>query len=150
VSEELQNKLKSHQDKKSIQVFWAGIADLEVVSYGTEGQDFSVIENFLAATRSISSVPNSSVEISKQQCIPRYWIESVLLQSKMPTSFYLRMADFYGAGWVHIKCSQVADSLLTIWQNLSTKDIQIVSQDLSKVLVISQEEHQIEAFWQQL
>jgi hypothetical protein len=71
----------------------------------------------------------------------------VIYQSNVNSPAYLRIADFYAAGWVQVQSDNLDECLLLIWNLLIVKTIEIVQQNLSNVLVISKEEHKIEAHW---
>lgn len=150
MSDELQDKLKSHQDTKAVKDFLAQMNNLEDVSYISLKKDFSVVEKILAEIREISSAPNNTIEINSDSDLLEDWIKSVLSQSKIQNFIYLRMSDFYGAGWIQVKSSNIEKSLLSIWQNLSVKNVEIVNKNISTVLVFSEEEYKIEAFWQDI
>jgi hypothetical protein len=149
MSEELQGKLRSHQDAQTAKVFLAQIKDLEVISYNVTDKDFSRVQHSLEGTRKMLSSPSSTTP-ENNNVLPEAWLQSVLAQSKLNSPIYLRIADFYAAGWILATSQDLARSLSSIWQTLSVKDIEIADSQLSNILVLSEEEHRIEAFWKEI
>jgi hypothetical protein len=147
MTEDLQNKLKKSQDLKAIQELFLHINGLEVIEYDNQNQDFSSAEEKLKEIRQIASISNSSISIETDMDSFTDWVKAIMNQSIIISPFYIRLADFYAAGWIQVKFDNLHESLLSIWDLLTIKNIEIVQQNLSNVLVLSQEEYKIEAHW---
>jgi hypothetical protein len=147
MSEALQNKLKKSQDSKAIQKLLLNINGLEIMEYDNQNQDFASAEEKFKEIRQISSIPNSSISIEIDMDSFADWVKAIINQSRIRSPFYIRLADFYAAEWIQVKFDNLHESLLLIWDLLTIKNIEIVQQDLSNVLVLSQEEYKIEAHW---
>jgi hypothetical protein len=147
MSENLQNKLKKSQDSKAIQKLLLNINGLEIMEYDNQNQDFASAEEKFKEIRQISSIPNSSISIEIDMDSFADWVKAIINQSSIRSPSYIRLADFYAAEWIQVKFDNLHESLLLIWDLLTIKNIEIVQQDLSNVLVLSQEEYKIEAHW---
>jgi hypothetical protein len=147
MAEELQNKLKKSQNLKAIQKLLLNINGLEIIEYDNQTQDFASAEEKFKEIRQISSIPNSSIPIEIDMDSFTDWVKTVINQSSIKSPSYIRLADFYAAGWTQVKFDNLHKSLLLIWDLLTIKTIEIVQHDSSNILVFSQEEHKIEAHW---
>jgi hypothetical protein len=147
MAEELQNKLKKSQNLKAIQKLLLNINGLEIIEYDNQTQDFASAEEKFKEIRQISSIPNSSIPIEIDMDSFTDWVKTVINQSSIKSPSYIRLADFYSAGWTQVKFDNLHKSLLLIWDLLTIKTIEIVQHDSSNILVFSQEEHKIEAHW---
>jgi hypothetical protein len=147
MSEDLQNKLKKSQDLKAVQKLLLNINGLEIMEYDNQKQDFASAEEKFKEIRQISSIPNSSISIKIDMDSFADWVKAIINQSIIRSPSYIRLADFYAAEWIQVKFDNLHESLLLIWDLLTIKNIEIVQQDLSNVLVLSQEEYKIEAHW---
>lgn len=147
MSEELQSKLKKSQDSKAIQELLRRIDGIEIIEYDVQSKNFSVAEEKFKETRQISSALNSSIAVEIDIETFTDWVKTVIHQSNVNSPIYIRLADFYAAGWIQIKSDNLYESLLLIWDLLIIKNIETVQQNLLNVLVVSQEEHKFEAHW---
>jgi hypothetical protein len=158
MSRNLQEKLAKYHHTKGIRNLLSAISEVNVITHPVEGIDFDAIETRISETCLNSSVPDRSLpKYSTSPLTTAAWIAAALADSSIHSSavqvpvkhhnIYLRIYDFYAAGWIEVQSKHLDQTLWDIWQRLTNKELYIVSYDLTKSLILSDDEHEWEAFW---
>jgi hypothetical protein len=157
MSRNLQEKLEKYHHTKGMHALLNAIAGLNVIAFPVERIDFGPIEIRISDAYLKTSLCDSSLTTHASPQMIADWIAEVLANSLMQDPIasttgsqgnaYLRTSDFYAAGWAEIKSDRLDQVVYSLWQHLMNKELYIVSQNLTKSLILHEDEHEWEAFW---
>jgi hypothetical protein len=75
-------------------------------------------------------------------------LNSVVKESQLQgDGIHVKIYDFYAAEWIELSCNNLTEALLSIWNQSKNKDVEITDRDISRVLVLSEREYTVEAYW---
>jgi hypothetical protein len=155
MSRNLQEKLEKYHHTKGMHALLNAITGLNVIIFPVEEIDFDPIEIRISDTYLKTSLCDSSLTTHASPQMVVDWIAEVLASSVMQdpaasmtqNSVYLRIYDFYAAGWAEIQSDRLDQVVCSLVQHLINKEFYVVSQNLTKSLIFNEDEHEWEAFW---
>jgi len=145
MSESLQQRLRTHLDSKHLIAVLSQTKSLEFVRFLPELEGFDTEKVYRDVIYG-DAQPDSSLSIASGEAATSAWLRSLLGQTNIKHSCYLKIADAGRAPWAEVRVADSGEWLISLWTHLTMHALLIVDHSIESVLIIEDEEYSYEAY----